>query len=276
MSTYLNIALTLDQDADMLTAQAGQNADNPADSMENLTNLLAGITSGTLNKGSAVVNVGGAPSSGTLTYSGQPVAAETFVLNGVTFTYRNSGAVANEVNIGQQISEAMANTAASRVSAVQSTLTFTGAPAAGETFTFCGYTFTALANGTASRTGPLTFIIGGNVTATAEAVVAAWNGISECFALATASNVAGVVTFNSTAGQGQAITAINTAAAINASVTAKVANVVTASASGSVVTITSLGQGKGTLLYTVTTSATNTTAGAFAGGLDGTQYSYTL
>lgn len=275
MSTYLNIALTVDMDADMLVAQAGQNADNPADSMENLTNLLAGITSGTLNKGSAVVNVGGAPSAGTLTYSGQPSNNETFVLNGVTFTYKTTGAVANEVNIGQQISETMSNTAASRVSAIQSTLTLSGLPTAGQTFTLCGYTFTAIANG-ADRTGPLQFNIGSDATTTGDNIEAAWNTYAATLALATATNAAGTVTFDSTAGQGQAITAINTAASINASVTAKVANVVTASASGSVVTIRSLGQGKGTLLYTLTTSATNTTAGAFAGGLDGTQYSYTL
>ena len=131
MSTYLQITATVDEDSGQLAAVTDQNAADPKGSCTKLSNFLDALNSGTLNKGSLVVNVDGAPSSGTLTYAGQPSAAETFVLNGVTFTYRNSGAVANEVNIGQQISESLSNATASRVSAVQSTLTFTGAPSAG-------------------------------------------------------------------------------------------------------------------------------------------------
>lgn len=259
----------------MLAAQTDQNTGAPAQSMENLSNLLVGITSGVLNKGSAVVGVGSAPSAGTLTYEGQPTADQTFVLNGVTFTYKNSGATGNQVNIGQQISEAMSNTTASRTSATESVLTMTGLPVAGETFTLCGITFTAIANG-ADRSSPTEFNIGGTASATGDNIEAAWNTYAASAALATASNTSGAVTFTSTSGQAIAITAANTAVAINASATAKVKNVVYATSSAGVTTIASFGTGEQTLLNTVTTSATNVTAGAFAGGTNGTVYSYTL
>jgi hypothetical protein len=77
--------------------------------------------------------------------------------------------------------------------AATATLTFTGAPVADETFVLNGVTFTAKTSGASGDQ----FNIGGNVTATAAAVVAAVNasvsvGVADVI---TASNVAGVVTF---------------------------------------------------------------------------------
>ncbi len=76
--------------------------------------------------------------------------------------------------------------------AATATLTFTGAPVAAETFVLNGVTFTARASGASGDE----FDIGGTVTLTADAVVAAVNGSASVgVAAITASNVAGVVTF---------------------------------------------------------------------------------
>lgn len=337
MSVKLNVLLDLDMTTGELNALLEPDTRNdPKTFALRLAELIVGADSGTQGKGTIYASVAPTGSTATVTFTGQPVAAETVTVNGEIFTFRASGAVAEEANIGQQISESAANTAASRVSAVQSTLTFTGAPAAGETFTFCGYTFTFIKNlavtiasstgntvtlssttgmaagdtlsqgglqsvvesvdsatvvtvadsgiawtaGAATsgtrRSSPYQVAIGANVTATALAAANAWNGIAACAALATATPVAGVVTFDSTAAQGYALTAINLAAAINASAQVDVTGVVTASASGAVVTLTTVAAGKGTTLYTMAESATNVAVSAFTGGGNGSAYSYTL
>lgn len=107
------------------------------------------------------------------------------------------------------------------------TLTFTGAPSAAETFTLNGVTFTARASGAVANE----FNIGGTVTLTAAAV----------------------------------------AAAINASVTAKVANYVTATSAAGVVTITAVEPGLAANLFVLSESLSNATRVDFASGSDGTE-----
>lgn len=329
--SYIQFQVNSEDSADTIASAIGDQ--NEPLTLTKFTNYLKSIQ-GSRGPGACRIKLGGTPSTATITFTGQPTAADTFVLNGVTFTAADSGATANQFNIGQQISEDAANTAAARVSAVQSTLTFTGAPAAGDTFTFLGYTFTALKNlavtiasstgftvtlssttgmaagdtlsqgslrttvvsvdsstvvtvsdsslawaaGTAYsgtlKTANNQFYIGATVTATADDVVASWNNFADGFALATASNVAGVVTFDSTAAQGRAITCLNIKASVDASTSTNVQYVVSTSASGSVVTFTSTDVGSQTLLYTLTESLNNATRVAWAGGTSGTLYTF--
>lgn len=67
-----------------------------------LANLCAGMAAGERKLAMQIVpcDAAAVKASATLTFSGQPSAAETVVIGGVTFTARASGAVANEFNIG--------------------------------------------------------------------------------------------------------------------------------------------------------------------------------
>lgn len=58
------------------------------------------------------VNLGAVQAFDTFTFTGQPTAADTCTINGVTFTARASGAVANEFNIGSSVALTCANMAA--------------------------------------------------------------------------------------------------------------------------------------------------------------------
>lgn len=125
---------------------------------------------------------------GTLTFTGQPVAAQTFTLNGSTFTARASGAVANEFNIGSTVIETCSNVVAMLLSGAQAaniggawvnparshvgTLTFTGQPTAGQTVTIGTFVFTAVAG----TPGNFQFQIAGTTTGTIDNLVASVNG----------------------------------------------------------------------------------------------------
>lgn len=80
--------------------------------MIDLLNFLKGGMSGA--RGNLTVNayVGGTKATGTLTFTGAPTATETFVIAGVTFTARASGATGNEFNIGGTVTATAANVAA--------------------------------------------------------------------------------------------------------------------------------------------------------------------
>lgn len=108
--------------------------------------------------------------------------------------------------------------------AATATLTFTGAPTAGESFVLNGVTFTARASG---ATGD-EFDIGGNVTTTAA----------------------------------------NVKAAVNASVTAGVAGVISADNVAGVVTFTAVTAGAAGNSLTLTEGLSNATRTVFAGGAD--------
>lgn len=80
-------------------------------SMNNLVNLMSGIQGGAYN---AAMNVklGAVQASLAGTFTGAPTAAETCTINGVAFTARASGAVANEFNIGGTVTITATNLAA--------------------------------------------------------------------------------------------------------------------------------------------------------------------
>jgi hypothetical protein len=118
------------------------------------------------------------------------------------------------------------------------TVTFTDVPTANDTVTVNGVDFTAKASGATGNQ----FNIGGGADAAAKA----------------------------------AATATNLAAAINASTTAKVKDVVQASASAGVVTVTAKQAGLGGNVFTLTESADNCEVAAIAGGTDGTRYALNL
>jgi phage tail sheath gpL-like len=107
------------------------------------------------------------------------------------------------------------------------TVTFTGAPTAADTVTINGVAFTARASGAVANE----FNIGGTVTLTAAAL----------------------------------------AAAINASVTAKIAGYVTATSLAGVVTVTATEPGLAGNVFTITESMDNTTVVTFANGSEGTE-----
>lgn len=76
--------------------------------IQNVAAFLSSIGGG-IRPGKVRVGVGAVAASGTITFTGNPTAADTVTVNGVVFTARASGAVANEFNIG---SGASANAAA--------------------------------------------------------------------------------------------------------------------------------------------------------------------
>jgi hypothetical protein len=80
-----------------------------AEGIQRLGNFLQGLI---VKNGSIKVNTGGVKASCAFTFTGAPVAAETCTVNGVTFTARASGAVANEFNIGGTVTITAANLAA--------------------------------------------------------------------------------------------------------------------------------------------------------------------
>lgn len=59
--------------------------------------------------GTVTVNRGAVQATGTLTFTGLPLAAETFTINGTTITARASGAVNDEFNIGADATATAAN-----------------------------------------------------------------------------------------------------------------------------------------------------------------------
>jgi hypothetical protein len=66
----------------------------------------------TTNKGGIQLKTADQKAQGTITLSGQPSAAESFVVNATTITARASGAVADEFNIGGTVPATLANIAA--------------------------------------------------------------------------------------------------------------------------------------------------------------------
>lgn len=82
--------------------------------LSKLSNLCASIASGSYTAALQIIpcDAAAVKASATLTFSGQPIAAETVVVGGVTFTARASGAVANEFNIGADAAATIVNLAA--------------------------------------------------------------------------------------------------------------------------------------------------------------------
>lgn len=281
---YLSLVLNTGDSSANLLAALEQNTGAPDVSMNRIANYIVGALSGTNAKGSIQVRVADTPSTGSIVLTGQPANNEAFQLNGVTFTMKNSGAAANEANIGVQVSETCSNTTSSRVSAVQATVTFTGAPVVGQTVTLNGVVFTAIATGQ-TPVGDQ-FAIGASVSETASNLKNAINnsttlGIADGLGgrLGVATSSLGVMTFDATTDQGITTTLLNIKRAVDASTTAKVLNAFSLSydTAGTLTFTTNL-TGSETLLETLASSGglTNGTVNTFTGGTTGANvYSYT-
>lgn len=235
---------------------------------------LASHKSGTITldsgsvKATATMTLTGAPSNtaatGTLTVSADPVADETLVVAGVTFTAKASGATGDEYNIASadddqtaaNIDAAVtASAAAVSVSTTGAVVTFTAdvAGVVGNALTLTEATTGVAVSGSGTFTGGAdeTFVVNG-VTFTAKVAGASGNQ------------------FNIGADGPLSATAI--ANAINASATAGVQDIIATVASG-VITLTVNTPGDVGNAFTLSEALSNTTvSGAnFASGSDGTQ-----
>jgi hypothetical protein len=72
---------------------------NSRASIRRIGDLLFGFAKGALKFTSVELCTGAVRAVGTITFTDQPVAAETLIVGGITFTARASGAVANEWNL---------------------------------------------------------------------------------------------------------------------------------------------------------------------------------
>lgn len=108
------IAINVDQASGSLDDLLRLDAGAPQKSIQNLAALLAGIAGGTYN-GSVRMTTNAVKASTFGTFTDAPTAADTITINGVVFTARASGAVANEFNIstgGTAAANAAGNAAA--------------------------------------------------------------------------------------------------------------------------------------------------------------------
>ena len=83
------------------------------DDIQKISSYIAGLAGGASIGSRIYVNSGGVQASQTGTFTGDPTAADTVTVNGVAFTARASGAVANEYNIGADVTAHAAALAAS-------------------------------------------------------------------------------------------------------------------------------------------------------------------
>lgn len=109
----------------------------------------------------ANVTISETRATGTLTISGNPVAAETFVVNGVTYTFRAAGTLttSRDILITPGDNTAMAAAVAAAVNAYENRRLDTGnnnTPAVVATSALGVVTFTAVADGTAGNALTLT------------------------------------------------------------------------------------------------------------------------
>lgn len=96
------IEIETDQDSTQMQAILSKDTTAAKEMLVELVNYLEGIGQGAYN---AAINVklGAVAASLAGTFTGDPTAAETVTVNGVVFTARASGAVANEYNIGANV-----------------------------------------------------------------------------------------------------------------------------------------------------------------------------
>jgi hypothetical protein len=119
---------------------------SPKGSLRRLGDFLRGMAVGAY-RGTVQVRTGAVKATATLTFTGAPTADETFVVCGVTFTAKDSGATGDQFNIGADVTE----TAANVVTAVNASAStdVTGAVVASSALGVV--TFTALVAGTAGN-----------------------------------------------------------------------------------------------------------------------------
>lgn len=97
--SFHKLIVSNEENATQTGAQLAQVAGDPQGSLLRLINYLEKVVAG-VRHAYIKTQVGAVQAAATLTLTGLPVADETFVLNGVTFTAKASGATGNEFNIG--------------------------------------------------------------------------------------------------------------------------------------------------------------------------------
>lgn len=80
-----------------------------AETLQALLNFQNEFFSGSTSLTSGIQALGGAAASGTVTFSGQPTAADTVTVNGRVWTFVASGATTYQVNIGASLAITLAN-----------------------------------------------------------------------------------------------------------------------------------------------------------------------
>lgn len=99
MAINVNINIDVDDSADSVTSLINGSNSVTDRNLQGIANFIGALQGGMRSFSSGRITVT-TKATALLTLTGLPVAAETFTLNGVTFTARASGAVANEFNIG--------------------------------------------------------------------------------------------------------------------------------------------------------------------------------
>lgn len=117
-----------------------------------INNMASFIQTQVLGRGIKVTYFDTAVSASTTgTFTDAPVAAQTMSINGVTFTARASGAVANEFNIGSTVTATATNLAA----AINASVTAGIIGTVGATSSLGTVTFFALVPGSAGKNIPI-------------------------------------------------------------------------------------------------------------------------
>lgn len=98
--------------ADTLNAFVQPSEGNQYPTMSRIENLISAMNGGIKDIEDGLI-VFGEPATATIVMTGLPTAADTVTINGVAFTARASGAVANEFNIGASAALTAAALAAS-------------------------------------------------------------------------------------------------------------------------------------------------------------------
>ncbi len=119
MASKFVLVVNTNNDASTTASEIAPNVSaNPnttgAGAWDSINNIAKFLEAQALGRGINVVYFDTAVSASTTgTFTGAPTAADTITVNGVAFTARASGAVANEFNIGTSVTATAANLAAS-------------------------------------------------------------------------------------------------------------------------------------------------------------------
>jgi hypothetical protein len=107
----LTLVINSADSADTLNAFVNPQEGNQKPTLTGIENLISAMNGGMKDIEDGLV-IFGVPAIATVTFTGAPTAAQLVTINGVAFTARASGAVANEFNIGGSVTITATNLAA--------------------------------------------------------------------------------------------------------------------------------------------------------------------